>query len=104
MFKSLNNGFMLLDDYRHSTDDKFIEAHVKYTTPYLLLKYLPFLSNRLWLENLYGNYLTQPAFKNYTEIGYGISEIFFMGSFGVFAGFEGAEYSRWGFRVAIQFE
>ena len=104
MLKNWNNVFVLLDDYRHSTNDKFLEAHVQYTTPYLLLKYLPFLSNRLWLENLYGNYLTQPLFKNYTEIGYGVTQIFFMGSVSVFVGFENGSYSRWGFRAAIQFE
>ncbi len=104
MLKNWNDVFVLLDDYRYSTNDKFLEAHVQYTTPYLLLKYLPFLSNRLWLENLYGNYLTQPLFKNYAEIGYGVTQIFFMGSVGVFVGFENGSYSRWGFRAAIQFE
>ncbi len=104
VFKSWNNSFVLLEDYRYSTDERFLEGHVSYATPYLLLKYLPFLSNRLWLENLYGHYLTQPGFKNYTEFGYGISQIFLMGSAGVFVGFEDGNYSRWGFRVAFNFE
>lgn len=104
VFKSWNDSFVLLEDYRYSTDEKFLEGHVSYATPYLLLKYLPFFSNRLWLENLFGHYLTQPQFKNYTEFGYGISQIFFMGSVGVFVGFEDGNYSRWGFRVAFNFE
>ena len=104
VFKSWNNSFVLLEDYRYSTDERFLEGHVSYATPYLLLKYLPFISNRLWLENLYGHYLTQPGFKNYTEFGYGISQIFLMGSMGVFVGFEDGNYSRWGFRVAFNFE
>ncbi len=104
VFKNLNNSFLLLEDYRYSTNERFLEGHISYATPYLLLKYLPFLSNRLWLENLYAHYLTQPQFKNYTEFGYGITQIFFMGSVGVFVGFEDGNYSRWGFRVAFNFE
>ncbi len=104
VFKAWDDCFALLEDYKYSTDEKFLEGHIRYATPYLLLKYLPFFSNRLWLENLYGHYLTQPLFKNYAEIGYGISQIFFMGSVGVFVGFEDGNYSRWGFRLAFNIE
>ncbi|NPA35269.1 MAG: carboxypeptidase-like regulatory domain-containing protein [Chlorobi bacterium] len=104
MFRNWDESFVLLEDYRYSTNDKFITGHLTYTSPYLALKYLPFFSNRLWLENLYARYLTQPSFKNYTEFGYGISQIFFMGSAGVFVGFEDGKYSRWGFRVAFKFD
>ncbi|WP_439182708.1 DUF5686 and carboxypeptidase regulatory-like domain-containing protein [Carboxylicivirga taeanensis] len=100
-FKSFENAFMLLDDYRHSTNDWFAKAHVSYTTPYLLLKFLPGLSNRLWTENLYTSYLTQPQFKNYLEVGYSMNQIFLIGSAGIFAGFEDGSYARWGVRVGI---
>jgi hypothetical protein len=104
LLKNWDESFVLLEDYRYSTGDKYLTGHAAYTTPYLMLKYLPFFSNRLWLENLYAHYLTQPAFRNYTEFGYGISQIFFIGSAGVFVGLEDGKYSRWGFRIAFKFE
>ncbi len=100
-FKSWTNTFMLLDDYRFSTNEWYAEAHVSYTSPYLLLKFLPVLSNRLWTENLYASYLTQPHYKNYAEFGYSLNQIFLLGNAGVFAGFEDGKYARWGFRVGI---
>lgn len=102
-FKSWNNAFMLLDDYRYSTNEWYAKAHVSYATPYLLLKFLPGLSNRLWTENIYASYLTQPNYKNYSEIGYSMNQIFLLVNAGVFAGFEDGEYARWGFRVGINF-
>ena len=100
-FKQWDNAFVLLDDYRYSTNEWYAQAHVSYTSPYLLLKFLPVLSKRLWTEKLYAGYLTQPDYKSYTEVGYSISQIFFVGSAGVFAGFEDGRYARWGFRVGI---
>jgi len=100
-FKSWDRAFMLLDDYRYSTNEWYAQAHASYTSPYLLLKFLPVLSNRLWTEKLYASYLTQPHYKNYTEVGYSMSQIFFIGSAGVFAGFDDGQYARWGFRVGI---
>lgn len=102
-FKSFNNAFMLLDDYRYSTNEWYAKAHISYTSPYLLLKFLPVLSNRLWTENIYTSYLTQPQFKNYVEVGYSMNQIFLIGNAGVFAGFEDGSYARWGFRVGINF-
>ncbi len=103
-FKKWNNAFVLLEDYQYSTSEWFAQGHATYTSPYLLLKYLPVLSNRLWLENIYASHLMQPEMGHYTEFGYGISQIFFMGSVGVFAGFEDGQYSRWGFRVSLRFD
>lgn len=100
-FKEWDDTFNLLDDYSVSTNKWYGQAHVSYTTPYLLLKFLPWVSNRLWLENLYASYLTTPDFRNYTEVGYGISQIFFMGSVGTFVGFENGQYRSWGFKISL---
>ncbi|MCU4177621.1 DUF5686 family protein [Carboxylicivirga sp. N1Y90] len=103
-FKEWSNTFNLLEDYSYSTNEWYAKAHVSYTSPYLLLKFLPWVSNRLWNENLYASYLTQPNFKNYTEVGYGISQIFLMGSVGTFVGFENGKYRSWGFKVSLNFD
>lgn len=100
----INNAFHLLPYYRYATTRKYAEAHVRFTTPYLLIKYLPFLSNKLWCENLHLNYLTNDQQQNYWEIGYSISQIYMIGSIGVYAGFKGASYHSYGIQVSIEFE
>jgi len=87
---------VLLDDYQDafrlpgyyslSTPEFFGEAHLKYTTPYLLLKHLPGLSKTLMRENLSFSYLGSRLLPHYTEIGYSISEISLFGEFGVWLG------------------
>jgi hypothetical protein len=104
VFKSWDDSFVLLEDYQYSTNQAWLEAHTSYTASYLFLKYLPVLSNRLWVESVYAHYLTQPDFRNYAEIGYAINQIFFMSGVGVFVGFEDGHYNRWGVRLAFHFD
>ena len=101
--KSIDNGFALLRHYEASTNKWYAQAHVNYTSSVILLKYLPFFSNRLWLENLYMNYLTTPAYNNYCEIGYGISQIFFFAEVGVYGGFNDFDPDRWGLKLIFHF-
>jgi hypothetical protein len=98
-----DESFRLAPFYSNGTTRNFAEAHVKYTTPYLLVKYLPFLSNKLWCENLHLNYLTTSNQQNYWEVGYSMSKIYLMGSVGVFAGFSGTAYQSFGVQVSIDF-
>ncbi len=97
------NAFMLLEYYRYSTPEWFVEAHIKYNTPFLLIKLFPFFSEKLWQETLYGNYLYQPVFKNYVELGYGLTDVYFIADVGIFVGFEDGKYGRWGFKVSLNF-
>jgi hypothetical protein len=103
---------ILLDDYQDafrlpayyslSTPEFFGEAHIKYTTPYLLLKYLPGLSKTLMRENLSLSYLGSKFHNNYYEIGYSITEIFLFGELGVYVGFEDLKYKSVGIRVVLK--
>ena len=97
------NTFMLLEYYRYSTPEWFTEAHIKYNTPFLLIKLLPFFSEKLWQETLYGSYLYQPEFKNYVELGYGLTDVYFVADAGIFVGFEDGKYGRWGVKVSMNF-
>ncbi len=97
------NAFMLLEYYKYSTPEWFAEAHIKYNTPFLLIKLLPFFSEKLWQETLYGSYLYQPEFKNYVELGYGLTNVYFIADAGIFVGFEDGKYGRWGFKVSLNF-
>ena len=97
-----DDAFMLPAFYSLSTPEFYGEAHVKYTTPYLLLKLLPGLSNTLIRENLSFSYLGSRFHKNYSEIGYSLSEIFFLGEVGVFVGFDDLKYKSFSVKITLR--
>jgi hypothetical protein len=89
--------------YSLSTPEFFGEIHFRYTTPYLLLKYLPGLNNTLMRENLIFSYLGSRFHSNYTEIGYSVSEVFLIGELGIYVGFDDLKYRSAGARFSIRF-
>lgn len=105
--------YILLDDYRDafrlpsyyslSTPEFHGEMHIKYTTPYLVLKYLPGLSKTLMRENLSISWLASRYTRSYTEIGYSITELFFLGELGVYAGFDNLKFRSVGAQLVLRF-
>ncbi len=87
------------DYYRYSTDSYFVEGHLVYTSPHLLLKRLPLIRNRMWNESLTFNYLYVPDFKNCVEFGYGIGNYLY--NVGFYAGFEEGTFRMAGLRIAL---
>ena len=79
-----DNNFSLLNDYAPSTDREWLQAHISYTSFYLLFKHLPFLQNYLFDEALHLRTLWTNR-KEYFELGYsiGFGDI---GRAGVFVG------------------
>jgi hypothetical protein len=98
------DAHMLPRFYSLSTPEFFGEAHFKFTTPYLLLKYLPGLNNTLVRENLILSSLGSRYHSNYTEIGYSLSEIFLVGELGVYVGFNDLKYRSAGVRFSLRFK
>jgi hypothetical protein len=103
LLNNYEDAFMLPSFYSMSTPEFYVEGHLKYTTPYLLLKLLPVLSNTLMRENISLSYFGSRYHKNYTEIGYSISEILFIGELGVFAGFDNLKYRSFGVKAVLRF-
>jgi hypothetical protein len=103
LINNYEDAFMLPSYYSMSTPEFYGELHVKYTTPYLLLKLLPVLSNTLMRENVSLSYFGSRYHKNYTELGYSISEIFFLGEIGIYVGFENVNYSSVGGKLVFKF-
>jgi hypothetical protein len=103
LLNNYEDAFMIPSFYSMSTPEFYVEGHLKYTTPYLLLKLLPGFSNTLMRENLSFSYLGSRYQKNYTEIGYSISEILFIGEVGVYAGFDDIRYRSMGLRAIFNF-
>lgn len=102
-FTDFENSFQLLDFYKYSTSKNYIEGHIQYQTDLLLLKRLPLISNTIWNENLYLNYLNTPAVKNYVELGYGIGQIYLIGNISVFGSFENGKYKSVGMKLGFKF-
>ena len=97
------DAFMLPAYYSISTPEAFGELHIKYTTPYLLIKLLPGISNTLMRENVSLSWLGTKNNPNYTELGYSISEIFFLAELGVYVGFEDLGYKSIGGKLILKF-
>lgn len=49
--RSFDTGFSLLDNYAYSTNTRWVQANISWYTPYLLLKFLPFLKRRIWMKH-----------------------------------------------------
>lgn len=103
LLNNYEDAFMLPAFYSLSTPEFFFQAHTKYTTPFLLVKYLPFLSNTLMRENISFSYLGSANNKHYIETGYSISEIFLLAELGVYAGFENLKYKSAGLSLILKF-
>jgi len=94
-------AFRLLPYYTFSTRDRWLAAHVHY-------QFRKFLLTQIWevqmtgaRENVFVNYPNTPESKNYTEIGYGIDNIFrFLRLEGIVALRDG-KYYDWGIRIGI---
>ncbi len=104
LINDYEDAFMLPGYYSTSTPEAFGELHLKYTTPYLLLKLLPGLSNTLIRENLLVSYLGSRYHPNYTELGYSMSEIFFFAEVGVYVGFEDLKYKSFGAKLILKID
>jgi hypothetical protein len=102
LIDNYDDAFMLPAFYSLSTPEFYGEAHLKYTTPYLLLKFLPGLSKTLIRENIIFSYLGSRYHSNYTEIGYSLSEIFFLGEAGIFVGFDDLKYRSFGVKIVLR--
>jgi hypothetical protein len=103
LLNNYDDAFMIPSFYSMSTPEFYVEGHLKYTTPYLLLKLLPVLSNTLMRENISLSYFGSRYRTNYTEVGYSISEILFIGELGVFAGFDNLKYRTFAVKAVIRF-
>lgn len=105
LLREYRHAFYLPGYYYLSSSDRFVSSFVSYKSPYILLKYLPFLSNTLWREMVWMGYYSSPAIHNYTEVGYTLLEVLMSTNVGVFAGFDSGKITTVGinmsFRIAI---
>jgi len=91
--------FQLLDYYSNSIQKGYIEGHLVYQTPKLILKRLPVLRNRLWTESLTANYLYVPNMGNQLELGYGMGNGLY--TISLFGGLNNQGFKSIGLRISL---
>jgi len=104
LLNNYEDAFYLKSCYSVSTRKGYAEGHVRYTTPWLLLKRLPGLSRTLIRENVSLSAMWTPEAGYYCEAGYSLSEIFLVGTFGAYAGFSEKSFESAGIRVVLRLE
>jgi hypothetical protein len=97
------DALMLMDYYEASTSEYWFMANTRLSSSYLLIKFLPWFSERLWKESLVIDYLYTPATPHYLQVGYNLSEIFFLVDLGVYVGIQEGRYKGFGGRVNFRF-
>ena len=71
-YQSGISKFLLLDYYRYSTGDKYLEGHLEHNFYGFITNKIP-LIRKLKLQELFDvNYLYTPTLKNYVELGFGV--------------------------------
>jgi hypothetical protein len=100
-FQSFTHTFQLLNDYQPSTAGSYLHAGAELRSEYMVFRYLSFLNTRTWSESIHLNYLMTQEIKNYWETGYSLNNLFFIGSAGVFAGFDGAGFKNIMIKVSV---
>lgn len=70
-YRSGINKFLLLDYYRFSTGDKYLEGHLEHNFSGLITNMIPVIRKLKLQEIINVNYLSTPTLKNYTELGVG---------------------------------
>ncbi|HRX31621.1 MAG TPA: DUF5686 and carboxypeptidase regulatory-like domain-containing protein [Tenuifilaceae bacterium] len=95
------HSFLNLNYYRRSTDGEYFEFLSQYQSPYILIKYLPFLSNKIWVENLHFAFLKTNGYQPYYEVGYSVQHIAIVGGIGFFVGFEGKDFYSFGIKASF---
>ncbi len=100
---SFDQALMLMDYYEASTSEYWTNADIKLTSSYLLFKFLPWFSERLWKESLGITYLFTPQAPHYIQLGYSLNELFFFVDLGVFVAFQEGDYKGFGARLNFRF-
>ncbi|WP_162053590.1 DUF5686 and carboxypeptidase regulatory-like domain-containing protein [Pontibacter pamirensis] len=76
LFAGVYDGFQLLDYYRYSTNNSYLEAHYEHHFNGFLFNKIPLFRKLKWQEVVSLNYLNTQESRNYLELGLGIEHIF----------------------------
>ncbi len=101
LYKSGLNSFLLLDYYRFSTPDQYIEGHLEHNFSGFITNKIPLIRKLKLQEIVDINYLSTPQLKNYTELGVGVQYLAFRLLYGT--SFNSGSNIRNGIRIGLSF-
>lgn len=85
----------------YNASDKYVQVHLMYESPSLLLRFLnPKVHKYLLSERLYLSQLWTPVLPSYSELGYGVGSDLF--SAAAFVGFDSFRYRSFGLKFALE--
>ncbi|WP_114782264.1 DUF5686 and carboxypeptidase regulatory-like domain-containing protein [Botryobacter ruber] len=96
-------GFQLLDYYRYSTQNSYIEGHFEHHFNGFLFNKVPLFRRLKWQEVVTLNYLNTRESMNYLELGLGVEHIFKFLRVDFFSAFQQGQKSRTGIRFGFGF-
>lgn len=91
--------FNLLDRRFYNASDTYVQNHIMYESPFLILNLVPVISKGVVTERLYLSHLYNPYIRSYTELGYGIGNKYFNAA--VFGSFHKLKFHEIGFKVSL---
>lgn len=91
--------FNLLDRRFYNASDTYIQNHLMYESPFLILNLVPAVSRGVVTERLYLSHLYNPYIYSYTELGYGIGNSFLNAA--LFGAFHKLKFHEIGFKVSL---
>ncbi|WP_245842780.1 DUF5686 and carboxypeptidase regulatory-like domain-containing protein [Pontibacter ummariensis] len=103
LFAGVYEGFQLLDYYRYSTNNRYLEAHYEHHFNGFLFNKVPLFRRLKWQEVVSLNYLHTVESRNYLELGLGIEHIFKVIRVDFVTSFQEGNKARTGFTVGLGF-
>lgn len=98
--EKIGGSFSLLNDYWYCSSPGYVQAHIMYESPFLLLNKIPAISKYVIKERIYLSNLFADGKNAYTEFGYGMGNNYFnIGAFGSMIGLK-----LWDFGVKFTIE
>lgn len=99
---NIGGTFHLLDDYWYSSTPGYLQSHVMYESPFLLLHQVKAVSKYSIKERIYLSALYARNKNSYTEIGYGMGNNYF--NIGIFSGFVGLDFMDLGIKATLEID
>lgn len=85
----------------YNASDKYIQGHLMYESPFILLRFIkPKTQRYIVSERFYLSQLWTPVLPNYSELGYGVGSDLF--NIALFLGFEKYRYKSFGVKFALE--
>lgn len=98
----IGGTFNLLDDYWYNSSPTYIQAHLMYESPFLLLHRASNISKYIIKERIYTSHLWAEGKNAYTELGYGFGNNYF--NFGLFTSMIGLKFHEVGVKATIEID